>query len=128
MKVNPHEIIVTTREDSNQPRVVQFLDLYALRDDITSMMYLWDTNCYYVNVGSRTFIINGGRKLSFGSLGPCRILYRRRNRRTFAIDGKDGGPEKTTLWLLGLEERAGEKKIILIISEDGMAWQWANKL
>lgn len=128
MDGDPHEIIITTRENSSKPRVVRFSDLFSLRDDIRSMMYLWNTNNYYVDVINRIFIINGGRKLGFTDLGPCRVLYRRRNQRTFTLNNGNSGPEKTTLWLIGLEEIGTERKLFLIISEDGHNWSWKNKL
>lgn len=128
MDGDPHEIIITTRENSSKPRVVRFSDLFSLRDDIRSMMYLWNTNNYYVDVIDRIFIINGGRKLGFTDFGPCRVLYRRRNQRTFALNNVNSEPEKTTLWLMGLEEIGTERKLFLIISEDGHNWSWENKL
>lgn len=128
MDGDPHEIIITTQEDSNQPRVVEFLDLYDLRNDITTMMYLWNANSYFVDVVNRTFIINGGRKLKFGDMGPCRILYRRRNQQRYATNDLSKASEKVVLWLLGLEEIGTKRRLLLIVSEDGVAWRWANKL
>lgn len=125
---DPHEIIITTRKDSSKPRVVQFSELYALRHDITSMMYLWNTSCYYVDVVHQTFTVNGGRKIVFGDFKRCKILYRRRNQVSYALNSDNNGPEKKLNWLLGLEEIGTKRMVLLIISEDGRFWQWANKL
>jgi len=124
---DPHEIIITTIENPSQPRVVQFSDLYSLRNDIKSMMYLWNTNCYYVDVVDRTFIINGGRKVKL-DFGECKILYRRRSQLKLAVNTGDS-TERKTLWLLGIEEKGGTNQMtFLIVSDDGRVWRWANKL
>jgi len=126
MKDVPLEIIITTGENPD-PQLVQFSDLYDLRESITSIMYLWNTNCYYVDVTHQTFIINGGRKLHF-EMGPCRVCYRRRNQHKYAMNDLKGKPEKTQIHIVGLEKIGTEKRLILMISEDGQEWRWANKL
>jgi hypothetical protein len=124
---DPHEVIITSK-DSSKPRVAQFSELFALRNDITSMMYLWNTSCYYVDVVRQTFIINGGRKIVFGDFKACKILYRRRNQISYALNSDNNDPKKKLNWLLGLEEIGTKRKVLLIISEDGCFWEWANKL
>lgn len=125
---NSHEIIINTRKDSNHPRVVQFSDLFDLRNDISTMLYLWTTNSYYIDVVSRTFIINGGRKIIFSDYKDCKILYRRRNQISYAVDGKEKPLDKKINWILGIEEIETKRMVLLIISEDGQFWEWANKL
>ncbi len=122
-----HEIIITTLEDSSTPRVVQFRDLFALREQIKTMMYIWNTNCYYVDVVSQTFIINGGRKIQFSKFESCKVLYRRRTQISYTTES-DGKPETTLTWLIGLEEIGTKRMVLLIVSDNGVVWQWANKL
>jgi len=124
---DPHEIIITTRENPNQPRVVQFSDLFSIRDDIKSMMYLWNANCYYVDVVDQVFIINGGRKIKIEAYDNCKVMYRRRNAISYTVNSNNG-PKKKVNWLLGLEEIKTEKMVFLQISEDGCFWSWENKL
>jgi len=122
-----HEIIITTREDSSNPRVVQFRDLFALREQIQSMMFIWNTNCYYVDVVSQTFIINGGRKIQFSNFEACKVLYRRRTQLKYTTNS-EGEPETILTWLIGLEEIGTKRMVLLIVSDNGVVWQWANKL
>ncbi|MHA2426512.1 MAG: hypothetical protein ACXADB_00530 [Candidatus Hermodarchaeia archaeon] len=125
---DPHEIIVTIKDDPNQPRVVSFSDLFAIRDDITTMTHLWNTNCYYVNVLQKSFMINGGRRIRFNSpFGDCALLYRRRTRKTIALDG-NGKPITEIAWIMGIEDKETKEMAFLIISEDGRNWEWRNKL
>ncbi len=126
MKDAPLEIIITTRENPD-PQIVQFFDLYDLRESITSIMYLWNTNCYYVNVTEQTFIINGGRKLHF-EMGPCWVCYRRRNQHKYAMNDLNGEPTRLQIHIIGLEKIGTDKKLLLMISENGQIWRWADKL
>lgn len=126
---DPHEIIVTTFSEPTKQQVVDFSRLFEMREDIASMMYLWNTNCYYVNVQDRTFMINGGRKIQFSDLRKCRVLYRRRNSVSYSLNPQGNGkPERRTSWILGVEEKGTKRMVMLIIGEDGSTWQWANKL
>jgi len=128
---NPHEIIITTRKNPIA-RKVDFSELYTIKDDITTMMYLWNTNSYYVDVLCQIFIINGGRKMQFNLSNPCRVLYRKRNQITYKMDSLEGSTGDHN-WLLGIEEipllnDKNTKKVLLIIESDGRFWQWANNL
>lgn len=125
---DPHEIIITTRDNPNKPRVVQFEELNALRDDILTMSHLWNFGSYYVSVPDRTFIINGGRKYSVGNLGECEFLYRRRCRFDMAMNGNGEPTNKTVMWIMGLQDKETEKMVLLQISEDGRQWLWADSL
>ena len=126
---DPHEIIITIRKDSKSTRVVQFSDLYALRTEIEKMIYLWNTNCYYVDVVNRTFIINGGRKMQIEKMGECKILYRRRTQFEKGIDSDDSEPKNKKInWILGIEEIETKKVVFVQISEDGKNWSWEDKL
>lgn len=123
-----HEIIITTLENPDTPRVVEFRDLFGLRESIRSMMYIWNTNCYYVDIVSQTFIINGGRKIKFNKFEKCKILYRRRSQISYTTNSEDGKPEVKLVWLIGLQEIGTRRMVLLIVSDDGSIWQWANKL
>ena len=123
-----HEIIITTLEDPDKPRIVEFRDLFGLRENIKSMMYIWNTNCYYVDIVSQTFIINGGRKIRFSKFEKCKVLYRRRSQISYTTDSEDGKPKVKLTWLIGLQEIGTKRMVLLIVSDDGSVWQWANKL
>ena len=123
-----HEIIITTRENPDA-RVVHFSQLFDQQKDITSMMHLWNANSYYVDVASRTFIINGGRKMVMNEIGECSILYRRRN--SFEMGVNSTNPDfqsKKVNWIVGIVEIGTHKKILLQIAEDGHEWMWSDKL
>ena len=125
---NAHEIIITTQEDP-KPRVVDFSELYTLREDISSMMYLWDTNCYYVDVVNRTFIINGGRKIKFETFRDSRILYRRRNQVHVTMDAPGSNGKKHDIhWLLGIEDKGTGDMVFVEVTENGHDFAWQNKL
>lgn len=121
---NPMEIIATFKDDSSS-RIVEFSELHGLIDNISSVMFLWNTNCYYVDSVSKTFIVNGGRRTRFNEMGNCKILYRRRNQLRLSMSGVPG--ETRSVWILGLVSEYGEM-VLLSISEDGSEWGWATKL
>jgi hypothetical protein len=121
-----HEIIVTLREDLTKPRVVQFSELYAIRDDMITMMCLWNTNCYYVDAESKTFIINGGRKITMDTMKNPKVIYRRRNQFEKGLNSEVAENKKVN-WFMGLEDEDGTM-VLLQISETGREWSWANKL
>lgn len=129
---NPQEIIITTRENPDTPKNVKFEELYILNqmEQIITMMLLWNHNSYYVNAGEKTFIINGGRKMSLAQLGDCKFIYRRRNQFQIGMNTDvDEGPKKKLVnWLIGLDEIGTETMVLLQISEDGDHWMWADKL
>ncbi len=119
------EIIVT--EDDAEPRRVRFEDLFAIRESLTSIMLLWNTNSYYVDRLSNTFIVNGGRRIRIETLGEGSIVYRRRNSLITSLSGQ---PEKRSVsWVIGLQGKENpEQMAILQITEDGSGWELRNKL
>jgi hypothetical protein len=118
------EIIVT--EDKVEPRVVRFEELFSMRDRITSIMFLWNANSYYVNALTNTFMVNGGRKIKVENLGECSILYRRRNS---LVTSTTGGEQRRMLaWMIGLQSKEDKKMLALKIDDDGATWQWVDAL
>lgn len=120
------EIIVSTIH-SDMPKPVKFEELYGIKDDVISIIFLWNHNSYFVNVKERTFIINGGRKMNFPATGKTKLLYRKRTAETVAITGAAEGSNRVITWLVGFEDEV-ENKLFLQISEDGKHWTWANAL
>lgn len=121
---NPMEILVTMR-DSPSSKVVEFSELHGLIDNVGSIMFLWNSNSYYVDSISKTFIVNGGRRTRFNEIGNCKILYRKRNQLQLSMSGAPG--ETRVIWIVGLESESGEW-VLLHITEDGSEWDWATKL
>jgi hypothetical protein len=125
-----HEIIVTTKNEPSKQRIVQFSDLYSIRNDIKSIMFLWNTNCYYINVSTGVFIVNGGRRIQFPGSGDYILIYRRRNIQTYDLQPTDENVKSRLQirWILGIEDKDTKSMLLLVISSDGSSWQWANKL
>lgn len=115
----PEYIICTP--DSPEPHKVEFSELFVQRDDITKMILLWDSNSYLVDTISKSFIINGGRRLCVADHFPGRanVLYARRNRQEISMNSNEKGMASTS-YLLGL--KANGKELILHISPDGKAF------
>lgn len=121
---DPMEILVTLK-DNPSPRMVDFSELHGLVDSMGSMMLLWNTNSYYVDSVSKTFIVNGGRRTRFSEMENCRIVYRKRNQIQLSMTGDNQGTQ--CMWIMGLESETGDR-IMLEISEDGSGWDWITKL
>lgn len=120
------EILVTVQDDPN-PRKVEFSDLFPLRESLQSVMFLFNTNSYYVDALSKTFIINGGRRICFKELGECEILYRKRNRAEVSLTGDQKG-SPMTFYLIGLREKETGRVVFTMVTEDGASWEWGNTL
>jgi len=127
------EWIIATYDDPNN-RKVEFSELLALKDKISSALLLWDYNSYYVNLSEQYFIINGGRRLQptiFPKLDNSSFLYARRNKKTMPVGVAPGNEylSHEITYLLGIEGTLnGEKKELLIqISSDGSLWKWIPK-
>lgn len=126
------EIIVTT-ENNPEPYEVQFSDIYNIKDKIKSMLLLWDTNSYYVNIDVGYFIINGGRRVQpviLQMMTDKTIEYAKRNRMDVTLDGDDlEQGEIQSSYLLGVTGKYnGENKTILVhVSPDGSLWGWKDK-
>jgi len=125
---DPHEIIVTLQDQPTEPCVVQFSELFDLRDNIVTMMHLWNSNSYYVDVKRRMFIINGGRKIVVNFPKECRLFYRRRNQFEKGMNSNNWADNRKANWLMGLEDKETGKLVFLQIAEDGHVWAWADKL
>lgn len=123
---NEMEIIVT-RYDKKAPMRVTFEDLYALQPDLKSIMLLWNTNCYYVDCVSNTFLINGGRSLAFPNIDGSEIDYRRRTTMKVSAAALKK-TEKEVSWLIGLKSRNRGESVYIEISQDGTSWNWRNTL
>jgi len=123
---NPMEIVVSLKDGTSSQRVVQFSELHGLIDNIGSLMLLWNSNSYYVDCISKTFIINGGRRTRFNEMEDCKVIYRRRNQCQMSMSGQPG--ETHTIWIIGLESKKTGSMILIDISEDGTDWSWNTKL
>ena len=126
MSDDPLEIIITTGEEPT-PQKVGFEALYPVKDDITSIVFLWNTNSYFIDIENNMFMLNGGRRISFPDMGRCHLLYRKRNAVNFAVGSLQATSKKTVTWIVGLENE-DEKKIVLMLRDNGKTWQWANEL
>lgn len=124
MAVNKNRLEIIITDESGRPESVPFTDLHKRKDTLQSIMFLWDTNCYFVSREENTFIINGGRKLPFPDMGSTHIVYRKRTKRK--ISGTSEGRESIE-WIVGLQN---EKNIgvLLCISETGHEWKWRDRI
>jgi len=122
---NPHEILVAYRGDPAL-YIVMFSGLHAIIDQVSTMIFLWNTNSYVVNCESRTLIINGGRAIHADELQDCTVLYRKRNRLDVSISGEES--RFKTTWLLGLQDSEMGASVFIKISEDGDSWEWGTVL
>ena len=116
----PEYIICTHAKP--EPHSVEFSELFAQREDIKKMIMLWDSNSYLVDVILKSFLINGGRRLSLLDHFPGRatVLYARRNRQEISLNSDEKGRASIS-YLLGLKGEDG-KELILHISPDGKAF------
>lgn len=119
------EIMVTLKDDLIS-RVVQFSELYAMRERIGSLMLLWNTNSYYVDSVSKTFIINGGRRTKFNEMEDCKILYRRRTKAEMAMNSEERN--RIITWLIGIESKVSGSVVFIEIDDNGIDWKWNTKL
>lgn len=124
MKEKPLEIIVSVK--GSTPQKVPFENLFDLKDEITSIVLLWDTNSYFLNIENGTFIINGGRRLMIPDMEGAKLLYRKRNGVTYALTGMGKKAHKVN-WIIGLE-KSPERRVFLNISGDGKTFEWGTIL
>ena len=124
------------RIGSGEAQVLQFEQLYELREKITELTIAWPCNTYKVNVSEKYFILNGGMKIRMKGMEDIEdaiILYTRRVRKTLHIncDGQllEGGENEEISYLLGIQGNAfGTKREYLVhVSQDGMIWVWRDK-
>lgn len=119
------EIIIVTR-DCPKPKKVRFEDLYGLKERIETIMFLWDTNCYYVDCKNNAFIINGGRRLAFPNLGNTCIEFRRRN--TMQVSSGVKAISRTCTWIIGIKSIDSGSMCLLEIEHSGNSWKWKTGL
>ena len=91
-------------------------------------MFLWNTNSYFVDVKRSAFMINGGRRLEFPRITDPRLVYRKRTAQTVSVTGSAEGSRREVSWILGIQDGDEGEMILLIISETGAVWRWANTL
>lgn len=120
---NRLEIIVA--REGMEPMVLPFEQLHDIKDSITSIMLLWNTSSFYVDRLSKTFIVNGGRKLRMENLGECSILYRKRSAVTVSVNGGEQG--RKVSWIIGLQDDH-DKIVALKVDERGSTWEWIDHL
>lgn len=125
--------IVITLKDGNTKKV-DFTDIKKMADDISKVIFMYECNSYVVDVEHKTFLINGGRYLTFDWLKKVDTVHLqcfRRNRKEFNINGSEiaGNNIVSVSYLLGFYGiiKAEKKEVYLHISEDGKAWHWLNK-
>lgn len=120
--------IIVKLSDEIKPRSIRFEDMYNVADKVESLMLLWDANSYYVDVKSSHFLINGGRRLEFPRITDPRLVYRKRTSQTVSISGAAEGSRKSVSWIVGIRDGDEGEMILLIITDTGAAWYWANTL
>jgi hypothetical protein len=118
------EIIATVKGET-KPRTMKFEELYPVKDDLETVMFLWNTNSYYVDCLNNTMIINGGRRFRFGYIGESKLIYRKRTAMTMTIAGEQSNK---SVWLVGLEGINEDQMVLLEIEYDGSAWRWLKSL
>lgn len=120
------EILVSV-DDKPNPYEVRFEELYAIKDTIKSIMFLWNAGSLYVDCVSNTFIIHGGRRIRFPEMGKTKIEYRKRSSVQMSTAGGQSGPKKDHVWLVGLRCVDIEDKVLLVeIDKTGTQWKWVN--
>lgn len=119
--------IIASFKNGEESRVVAFSELYGLRQNICSLLLLWDTNSYYVNCEEGVVMVNGGRRIRSDKFRDSEILYRKRNAMTYSMaSNEDTSPEKVVSWIIGLQ-KAGEM-VALEIKNEGVTWGWITHL
>ena len=123
--------IVITLKDSETPKRIGFFDIFKCKDDIKTLIYLYDFNSYLVNIEEGFFCVNGGRRIK-----PCncdkyenkKLVYAKRNSKEVNINSGDESNINVN-YLIGLQgDFEGENKTVLLqISEDGSSWVWRDK-
>lgn len=121
------EYLITTKETPEKVQRVDFSELYELKERIAKMIMLWDNNSYIVDAVSKSFIINGGRKLLLGDHfpGAVQVLYARRNKKEISFAGEQVG-QTSISYLLGFESLEDKKQMLLHISPDGMFYKFVE--
>jgi len=127
-------IIIITTYCNTTPRRIAFQDLYAIKNEITSLQLLWDFNSYFINIPIGYFIINGGNRIRpmvvEGMEIPV-IEYAKRNRVDMALNTIDD-PDKTNeikiSYLIGITGLCDgvSKSVLLHISDNGSVWSWRD--
>jgi len=119
------EIIVSV-ENEPSPHEVKFEDLFAIKDQIKSIMFLWNANSIYVDCVSNTFIIHGGRRIKFPEMGKTKIEYRKRTSVQVSVSG--GSTSRSHVWLIGLRCVDEDKVLLIEADKTGTLWEWRNVL
>lgn len=122
---------IISNHDKPEPHVVDFEEIYDLRDQINSITLLWDTNSYHVDLVRKEIIINGGRRIcikGFERMGDLTAIAVKRHTKRISFNGDEGDPGEMVSYLIGWEKDVeGEKKeIMLHISPDGREWCWRD--
>lgn len=125
---NPMEIIITTIEDPETRKKVQFSDLYSIRKSIATAVFLWNTNSYYVDVLQQIFIINGGRRIKYSEFKNPVFMYRKRNRVQYKTGETLNEEDRSVLWIMGIAGESKDDTLFLEISEDGKEWSASTRL
>ena len=119
------EIIVQTKSLST-PRPILFEDLFDMKDELTVLLFLWNTSSYLIRTDSNSFTINGGRNMQFPHLGPSVIEYRRRTQVDVSLNNDIATPHHRISWIIGLQ--GVDRAMYIEIAEDGKLWKWKTSL
>jgi hypothetical protein len=121
--------MITTYENFSAHKV-DFSELYSKKNQITSMLLMWDYNSYYVNITNKYFIINGGNRIRptiMETMEQPVLEYARRNRANIEINVESTKNGKVEIsYLIGVTGLCDgtAKSILLHISETGDMWMW----
>jgi hypothetical protein len=118
------EIIISV-EGKPEPYEIKFEDLYAVRDKIKSIMFLWNANSVYADCVSNTFIIHGGRRIKFPEMGQTKIEYRKRTSMQVSASGAHD-QKRSHVWLIGLRSIDTDTVLIVEVDKTGALWEWRN--
>lgn len=123
------EWIVT---DAYGTKKVLFKDIFPNRDNIESIMMLWDTNSYYINVKNKYFLINGGRRvqpIALLEMEDLKPLAVHRHRKELSTNTMDVTGNESSLFLVGVTGIIKDevRDLFLYISQDGSMWSWGTK-
>ena len=126
------DILITLKDGTTQK--VDFTDIKKMAENISKVIFMYECNSYVVDVDKKTFLINGGRYLTFDWLSKVDTVHLqcfRRNRKELQINGSDitDNNKVSVSYLLGFYGiiKSEKKEVYLHVSEDGKEWHWLNK-
>lgn len=122
------QILVTTKQ-SDRPCILQFENIFGVKQDVTTIQLMFSNNAYELNVKDRCFTINSGHKRHRFDLDFIEASLVCIRRQRLDIIPSTGESRQTTTYLLGLEGTApsgDRQQILLHIYDNGQHWYWRN--